>query len=163
MTRANAGGEASLKFGGESKAYSKHHRLESRNNISSVDRARRGALVRQVPPVEEPAESAAKKHQCNRSHRSNEREECATRAPAEEGDSLEWSRRLYDPSLKKDSWSELRRFLKEGCRAHRPDASDRERCRRAPMRRRHRSEERCENRYCQGTRENLNYERPPRG
>ena len=49
-----------------------------------------GALVRQVPPAEEPAKSAAKKRQCDRSHRSKERYECATRALAEEGDNLEW-------------------------------------------------------------------------
>ena len=135
MNRANAGGEASLTFGGEPDEYSKNHLLESRNIIGSVDSARRGALVPPVPPAEEPAESAAKKCQCDRSHRSKERDECATRASAKEGDSLEWSRRLYDPSLRKDSWAELRAFLKEYCRAHPPDASDRECCRRAPVRR----------------------------
>ena len=64
--------------------------VKSRNIIDSVDCAR-GALVRQVPPVEELAESATKKRQCDRSHRSKERDECATRAPAEEGDNLEWN------------------------------------------------------------------------
>ena len=108
MTRAKAGREASLKFGGKPDGYSKHHLPESRNIIGSADSARRGELVRSVPPAEEPAESAAKNRQCDRSHRSKERDECATRASAKEGDSLEWSRRLYDPSLKKDSWAELR-------------------------------------------------------
>ena len=40
-----------------------------------VDSVRRGALIRQVPPAEEPAESAAKKRQCVRSHRLKERRE----------------------------------------------------------------------------------------
>ena len=52
---------------------------ESTNIIGSVDCAR-GALVRQVPPAEEPAESAAK-----------EPDDCATRASAEEGNNLEWN------------------------------------------------------------------------
>ena len=34
------------------------------NIIGPVDSARRGALVREVPPAEEPAESATKKRQC---------------------------------------------------------------------------------------------------
>ena len=34
--------------------------------------ASRGALVREVPPAEEPAESAAKKRQCKRSRRPKE-------------------------------------------------------------------------------------------
>ena len=42
---------------------------ESRDIIGPVDSARRGALLREVPPIEEPAESAAKKPQCVRSHR----------------------------------------------------------------------------------------------
>ena len=37
--------------------------------------------VRQVPPAEEPAESAARKRQCYRRPRSKERDECATREP----------------------------------------------------------------------------------
>ena len=37
-----------------------------------------GALVRDVPPIEEPAESAAKESQCVRYHRSKEREESAS-------------------------------------------------------------------------------------
>ena len=54
------------------------------NIIGSVDCAR-GALVRQVPPAEEPAESVAKKRQCDKSHRSKERDECATRTSVTEG------------------------------------------------------------------------------
>ena len=103
MTREKAAGEASLTFGGEPDGYFKNHLPESRNIIGSVDSAGRGALVRPKPPAKEPAESAAKKHKCDRSHRSKERDECATRASAKEGGSLEWSRRLYDPSLRKDS------------------------------------------------------------
>ena len=132
MTRAKAGGEASLEFGGEPDGYSKNGLSESRNIAGLVDSTKRRALVREVPPAEEPAESATKKRQCERSHRSKERDECATRASAEEGDSLEWSRRLYDPSLKKDSWAEHRPFLKER-KYYRPGASDRGRCRRAPV------------------------------
>ena len=41
-----------------------------------------GALVREVPPVEEPTESAAKERQCVRYHGSKEHEECATGASA---------------------------------------------------------------------------------
>ena len=62
------------------------------NTIGTVDSARRGALVRQLPPAEEPAESDAKKRQCEKSHRLKERDECATRASAEEGKSLEWNK-----------------------------------------------------------------------
>ena len=58
---------------------------ESRDIIVPVDSARRRALVREVPPAEEPAESAAKEHQCVRYHRSKEREESATRTTAEGG------------------------------------------------------------------------------
>ena len=50
------------------------------NIIGPFDSSKRGALVREVPPAEEPAESAAKKRQCERSHRSKERDECAIRA-----------------------------------------------------------------------------------
>ena len=60
------------------------HLPESRDIIGLVNSARRGALVREVPPAEEPAESAAKKCQCVRYHRSKGREEYATRATAEE-------------------------------------------------------------------------------
>ena len=45
----------------------------------------RRAPIRQVPPAEEPAEGATKKHQCDRSHRSKERDECASRASATGG------------------------------------------------------------------------------
>ena len=62
-------------------------------------------LVRQVPLAEEPAESAAKKRQCYRRHRSKERDECATRTSVTRG----WSGREYDPGLK-GSWAELWRF-----------------------------------------------------
>ena len=72
-----------MKFGGEPDGYPKNHLPESRNIIDSVDGARRGALARKVPPAEQPAESAAKKRQCESSHRSKERDECATRASAE--------------------------------------------------------------------------------
>ena len=53
---------------------------ESRNIIGPVDSARREALVREVPPAEEPAESAPNKRRCERSHRSEERDECAIKA-----------------------------------------------------------------------------------
>ena len=74
--------------------------------MGPVDSARRGALVREVPPAKEPAESAAKKRhllvrevppakeptesaakkrQCERSPRPKERDECAIRASTEEG------------------------------------------------------------------------------
>ena len=42
-----------------------------------------GALVREVPPAEELAESVAKERQCLRYHRSKEREESATSATSE--------------------------------------------------------------------------------
>ena len=54
---------------------------ECRNIIGSVYGTRRGVRVRQVPPAEESAKSAAKKRQCYRRHRSKERDECATREP----------------------------------------------------------------------------------
>ena len=76
--------------------------LESRNIIGSVDCAR-GALVSQVPSTEEPSKSTAKKRQCDRSHRSKEREHAPLEhQPSGEGDNLKWSRRLYGPCLKKD-------------------------------------------------------------
>ena len=74
MTKEKAGGEASLEIGGEPDGYSKNPLPESRNIIGSVDSVRRGGLIRQVPPAEEPAESAAKKRQHDRSHRLKERE-----------------------------------------------------------------------------------------
>ena len=55
------------------------------NIIGSVDNARRGALVRQVPLAEEPAESAAKKRQCVRNHRPHERENLVIGSNIEEG------------------------------------------------------------------------------
>ena len=59
MTRAKAGGEASLEFGDEPEGYSKNHLPESRDIIGPVDCPRRRALVREAPPAEEPAESTA--------------------------------------------------------------------------------------------------------
>ena len=55
------------------------------NVIGSVDSTRRGPLMRQVPPAEASVESAAKKRQCERIHRSKEREVCAIRAKATGG------------------------------------------------------------------------------
>ena len=55
--------------------------LESRNLTGPSYGTRRGVRVRQVPPAEEPAESASKKRQCYRRHRAKERDECATREP----------------------------------------------------------------------------------
>ena len=127
---------------------------ESRNIIGPVDSARRKALIRQVPAAEEPAESASNKDQCDRSHRSKERDEFATRTSVTAG----WPGKDYDPSLK-NSWGIHQRFLKECCRAHRPDASYRERWRRTPAWRRHRSKERHEP-LLPGTRGNLDYGRP---
>ena len=48
----------------------------------------RGALVRQVLPAEEPAESAAEKRQCDKRQRSKKRDDCATRTSATGG----WTR-----------------------------------------------------------------------
>ena len=59
-------------------------------------------IVRQVPP----AESAAKQRQCDRRHRSKERDERATRSSVTGG----WPGREYDPSLK-DSWAVHQRFF----------------------------------------------------
>ena len=55
------------------------------NITGSVDSTRRRALVRQVPLVEEPAESSAKKRQCDRRHRSKEQDDCASRTSATGG------------------------------------------------------------------------------
>ena len=68
------------------------------NIIGSVD-STRGVLTRQVSPAGELAESAAKKRQCDRSHRSKERDESAIRTSITEG----WPGRDHDPSLK-NSW-----------------------------------------------------------
>ena len=65
------------------------------------------ALVLQMPPAEEPTESAAKEHQCIRYHRSKEREESATRATAEGGWPGLEEEGLHGLSLK-DSWGEHR-------------------------------------------------------
>ena len=62
------------------------------NIIGSVNSAGGGPLVRQLPPTEEPAESAAKKREYERSHRSKERDACATKVSAKEGKSLERNR-----------------------------------------------------------------------
>ena len=66
-----------------------NHLPENKNTIGSVDSARKRALVCEVPPGEEPTERAAKKRQCKKRHRSKERDECATKASAEEDESLE--------------------------------------------------------------------------
>ena len=57
-----------------------------RAGISSARSTAPGeALVREVPPAEKLAESAAKEFQCVRSHWSKTNEESTTRATAEEG------------------------------------------------------------------------------
>ena len=56
-----------------------HLTEESMNILGPVDIARRAALVRESPPAEEPAESAAKNSQCERSHRLKERDEYTIR------------------------------------------------------------------------------------
>ena len=62
-----------------------NHLPESKDIIGLVDNAKRSALVREVPPAEEPAEITAKERQCVRNRRLKEREESATRATAEKG------------------------------------------------------------------------------
>ena len=54
---------------------------ESKKTIGPVYSTRIEVRVRQVPPAEDPAESAARKRQCYRRHRSKERNKCATREP----------------------------------------------------------------------------------
>ena len=49
---------------------------ENRDIVSSIDSARRGALVREISLAEEPTESAAKEHQYVRNHWT---EECRER------------------------------------------------------------------------------------
>ena len=101
VTRAKAGGEVSLYFGITRSEREPHGTCQRAGNIiGAVDTARRGALVRQVSPAEEPTESAAKKRQCERSHWSKDRRvaELQLRKVG-----LKWSRRLHDPSLK-NSW-----------------------------------------------------------
>ena len=61
-----------------------------------------------------------KKRQCDRSHRSKERDECATKGR------LAWKRLRSQSEEQLGDISAI--FLKECCRAHRPDANDRERC-----------------------------------
>ena len=59
--------------------------------IGPVDSVRREALVREALHAEEPAESAAKKCQCERIHRSKEGDECAIRATTVGGwPEVEW-------------------------------------------------------------------------
>ena len=62
-----------------------NHLPESRNMIRPIDSARRGALVRQVPPAEKPTGSTGKNRQCERSHWSKKCDECAIRATTAEG------------------------------------------------------------------------------
>ena len=110
--------------------------------------------MRQVPPAEEPAESAVKKRQCDWSHRSKERDEGATRTSVTGG----WPGRDCDLSLK-NSRGIHQRFLKERCRAHHPDANDRERCKeeRQCGEDTYRRKERRESCYRQETQGNLDY------
>ena len=99
---------------------------ERRNIIGSVDSARRGALVRHVAPRNWPRALRRSASVIGATGRRS-----ATSAPREHQprNALAWGeRRLHNLSLKKDSWAELRRFLKECCGAHCPDASDREHC-----------------------------------
>ena len=103
--------------------------------------------VRQVPPAEEPAESAAKKRQCYRRHRSKERDECATSSHGR----LAWKRiRSQSEGL---MGRNLAVFSKEYCRTHRPNANDRERCKgeRQCVEDTDRRKERRESRNCQET------------
>ena len=93
----------------------------------TVDTARRGALIRQVSSAEEPTESAAKKRQCERSHRPKERDECATRASAEEGESLEWNKSGFTTQPEEGQLGKTLAVLKE-CRINRMEAKDREHC-----------------------------------
>ena len=64
---------------------------EKRDIVSSIDSARRGALVREVSSAEERAESAAKEHRYVRNHRMEERREryqniCRRRLESEVGE-----------------------------------------------------------------------------
>ena len=117
--------------------------LESRNIIGPIDSARKGALVRQVPPAEKPTESAAKKRQCERSHWSKERGECAIRVTTAEG----WPEvegKTLRPQCEEQLGNTLAGLYEclraSSLRRHRSRAPRR----RAPVRRRHRSEEHCE-------------------
>ena len=99
-----------------------HGTCQRAGNITGSVYSARGALVHQVPPAEEPTKSTAKKRQCDRRHRSEERNYGATTASATEG----WPGRDYYSSLN-NSWGIYHQILKEYCRAHCPDANDRER------------------------------------
>ena len=82
--------------------------------------------VRQVSTAEEPTESAAKKRQCERSHRSKERSECTIRATTTEG----WPEVEYK-TLRPQSEEQLGNAsagLESAVEHHRPDANNRERC-----------------------------------
>ena len=92
---------------------------EDTNIIGSVYSAK-GALVRQVPPAEDPAESAAKERQYDRG---TGRRSATIAPPEHQPREAGLDSRDYDPSLK-DSWAELWWLLKKCCRTYRPDASD---------------------------------------
>ena len=89
-----------------------HDHLPERRNISSARSiAPRGALVREVSTVEEPAESAVKEHQCVRYHRSKERKKSAkmyqTKRQGTPGGKVEPKRTPRSQS-EEDSWGEHR-------------------------------------------------------
>ena len=60
------------------------HLPVSKDITGAVNSARRGVLVCEIPPAEEPAETTPEEHQCVRYQRLNEREESAIRAAAGE-------------------------------------------------------------------------------
>ena len=59
---------------------------------SARSTAPEGALVREVPPAGEPAQSAPKERQCVRYHQSKEREESTTKQQLRET-SLKWRKK----------------------------------------------------------------------
>ena len=79
-------GEVSLDLGVTRSERGPHGTCQRAGNIiGPVDSTRREALVREVPPVESPAESVAKKCQCERTYWLKERGECAISATAARG------------------------------------------------------------------------------
>ena len=96
------------------------------SSARSTAPANREALVREVPPAEEPANGAAKKQQCERSHLSKERDECAIRATAAGG----WPEVEYK-TVRPHSEEQLgstSEGLTSAVEHHRPNAINRERC-----------------------------------
>ena len=112
--------------------------------------------MRQIPPAEEPTERATKKRQCDRSHRSKERDECATRTFSQ--GRLDWKQEALGSQSEEQLGDTSASAVELTAQTPAIESSKGERqCEEDTDWRK----ERRKSRYCQGIREDLDYGRPP--